>query len=58
MYHVAGDMLYQTGVRYQVIVWWISLSYISIQKNSTETGDRHEYKKMIPIQEIDTNTEK
>jgi len=31
---------------------------ITIQDNSTYTGDQYEYKKMIPIQEISMNTGK
>jgi len=34
------------------------LSYISIQENNTDTGNRYEDKKIIPMQEISTNTEK
>jgi len=52
MRQVAGDKRYQTGVKWyhagvrcQVVAWWISLSYISIRENSTDTEDRYEYKK-------------
>jgi len=36
----------------------ISTIVNTIQENDTDTGHRYEYRKMILIQGIDTNTEK
>ena len=51
-------MISKIDINYRVSQNRKTVLIVRIQKNSTDTGDRNEYRKIVLIPEISMNTEK